>query len=138
MANIIGSILIKLIFATASLAFNGLLWLAVPSDVFGLMFVTINGLQPLRCKNSTNLQKADPKGKLLLIWDCRTVLGMERCVSKGCSQKRKHRYFKLSATKEWSSGIKYPKLKIKTKNQCAKRSCQTSMMEIFAKIIIGF
>ena len=67
MANIIGSILIKLIFATASLAFNGLLWLAVLSDVFGLMFVTINGLQLLRCKNSTNLQRADPKGKLPLI-----------------------------------------------------------------------
>ena len=42
--NIIGSILIKLIFASVSLAVNGLLWLAVLSDVFGLIFVTINGL----------------------------------------------------------------------------------------------
>ena len=47
--NIIGSILIKIVFFTVSLVF-GELWLAVLSDVIGLLFVILNGIRPLYYK----------------------------------------------------------------------------------------
>lgn len=45
--NIIGGVFIKLSFVIAALIIRNLLWLAVLSDVLGLLFVMINGLRPL-------------------------------------------------------------------------------------------
>lgn len=44
--NIVGSILIKVIFVAIALSKNGLLWLAILADVTGLLFVILNGLRP--------------------------------------------------------------------------------------------
>ena len=45
--NIIGSLLIKIIFVGVSLATDDMLWLAVLADVAGLLFVILNGIRPL-------------------------------------------------------------------------------------------
>ena len=45
--NIIGGVAIKLVFVIAALCVRNLLWLAVLSDVLGLLFVMCNGLRPL-------------------------------------------------------------------------------------------
>ena len=50
--NIIGGILIKVCFVIGALVVNNLLWLAVLSDVLGLLFVMCNGLRPLYWKRN--------------------------------------------------------------------------------------
>jgi Cation transport ATPase len=50
--NIGGSILIKIVFFSVSLAL-GALWLAVLSDVIGLLFVIMNGVRPLYFRTRT-------------------------------------------------------------------------------------
>ena len=45
--NIIGGISIKVIFVLVALVKNNFLWLAILSDVLGLLFVVCNGLRPL-------------------------------------------------------------------------------------------
>ena len=54
--NIFGALLIKVIFVIAALAGKEMLWLAVLSDVLGLLFVVVNGLRPLRWKENTQLE----------------------------------------------------------------------------------
>ena len=65
--NIVGSICIKLIFVVVAFTGNGLLWLAVLSDVLGLLFVTLNGLRPLRWKNKKRYAKDNDKLHLLAV-----------------------------------------------------------------------
>lgn len=48
--NIIGSVLIKMIFVSVALATDGMLWLAIIADVTGLLFVILNGIRPLYFK----------------------------------------------------------------------------------------
>merc|ERR1712025_617424 len=45
--NIFGAILLKLIFVRVALAGHSMLWLALLSDVLGLLFVILNGIRPL-------------------------------------------------------------------------------------------
>ena len=65
--NIVGSICIKLIFIVVAFTGNELLWLAVLSDVLGLLFVTLNGLRPLRWKNKKRYAEVNDKLHLLAV-----------------------------------------------------------------------
>uniref|UniRef100_A0A7M5TRC8 P-type Cu(+) transporter n=1 Tax=Clytia hemisphaerica TaxID=252671 RepID=A0A7M5TRC8_9CNID len=55
--NIIGSIVIKVIFVAVALAKNGMLWLAIIADVTGLLFVIVNGIRPMYFNNATEKSK---------------------------------------------------------------------------------
>ncbi|XP_057294920.1 probable cadmium-transporting ATPase [Hydractinia symbiolongicarpus] len=48
--NIFAGIFIKIVFVLAALVGNTALWVAILSDVIGLLFVTLNGLRPLYWK----------------------------------------------------------------------------------------
>ena len=48
--NIVGAVLLKLVFLIVVFTGKSLLWLAVLSDVIGLLYVMVNGLRPLRWK----------------------------------------------------------------------------------------
>lgn len=53
--NIFFAISIKIIFVTIAAVGSNLLWMAVLSDVLGLLIVILNGLRPLRWKDSTTI-----------------------------------------------------------------------------------
>ncbi|XP_012554162.2 probable cadmium-transporting ATPase [Hydra vulgaris] len=48
--NIIGAVLIKLVFVLIALSGHSMLWFAVLSDAFGLLYVMLNGMRPLYWK----------------------------------------------------------------------------------------
>lgn len=50
--NIIGGVAIKVCFVLVALVRSNLLWLAILSDVLGLLFVVLNGLRPLYWSHS--------------------------------------------------------------------------------------
>ena len=45
--NIIGAVIIKLVFVVIALSGHSMLWFAVLSDAFGLLYVMLNGMRPL-------------------------------------------------------------------------------------------
>ena len=48
--NIVGAFVLKMVFLIVVFTGKSLLWLAVLSDMVGLLFVMLNGLRPLRWK----------------------------------------------------------------------------------------
>jgi len=65
--NIIGSVTIKVIMVGVALSGHGLLWLAILSDVLGLLFVTLNGLRPLRWSPKQLVSDTNENQALLLV-----------------------------------------------------------------------
>ena len=56
--NIFGGVFIKASFVIVALIKNNFLWLAILSDVLGLLFVVCNGLRPLRWSSESRVKSS--------------------------------------------------------------------------------